>query len=772
MPNYQLHIKGLVQGVGFRPHVLKTARQYCVKGWVQNSNDGVYIEVSCDKEKAAAFFDEVIKNSPAGSIISSYRMKPVSERVHDGFTIMESTGHDTIDLLLPPDRAICPFCRQELSDPSNRRYRYPFITCVSCGPRYTIISGLPYDRKLTSMADMDTCPACRLEYSDPNDHRCHSQTQSCPDCPITLQVTDLSGLPETTGNEQVLKIIEQFLSAGKIVALKGIGGYLLLCDATSETAIATLRARKKRPAKPFAVLYPSLAMAEQDAEIGEHEKTALESAVAPVVICRLRDTPHTGISVESIAPGLSGIGVLLPYSPLLMLVSQDFNKPLVATSANLSGSPIIYEDEIAFRELRDIADITVSYNRNILVPADDSVVQFVSGGQPIWLRRARGLAPGYFPSPFLIDGCRLAMGAELKSSFALTVQNNLYISQYLGDQQSWASQLGYRHTLNHLLKLLDATPDRILLDRHPHYQVVALGRELAAEYDTPVQEVQHHLAHFSALLAEHGIFSSAEPILGIIWDGNGYGEDGQVWGGEAFLLEQDGFSRVAHLDYFPQLLGDKMNREPRLSAAALLPNHPEETALLKNMFSEQEWNYYEKLLRQEPDLLCSSMGRLLDGISAILGITFINRFEGEAAMKLEAKAIRHKGQEIPTYPIRINGRLLEWQPMLSAIIRDRQKGVPSEQIAASVFESLAMLVQELAIHIEVKTVAFSGGVFQNAFLVNRLKSRLQGHCRLLFHQRLSPNDECIGFGQLAYTCITNHKTIKTDQPCALPFQEK
>jgi hydrogenase maturation protein HypF len=752
MPTYHIHIGGLVQGVGFRPHVCKLAEEMQIKGWVCNSQDGVHIEYNAPENIANLFYKRLIHNPPRHSIITYKHMAETFPGEFTSFIIIPGRESNRPELLLTPDIAICDHCKREISDPSNRRYGYAFTTCLHCGPRYSIIKNLPYDRENTTMYNLPMCDHCSEEYKDLNNTRFFSQTNSCNDCPITMHLVDASAKELYYTQDIMPEVAAEKLKEGNIVAVKGIGGYLLLCDATNEEIILTLRNRKNRPNKPFALLYPDMAMADKDLYLRSEEIEAIKNWVAPIVLCRLKEKSGNNICTQLIAPGLDKLGLMLPYTPLLLLISQGFNRPLIATSGNISGSPVIYTEKEAYENLTDIADYILTYDRDIVTPQDDSVIQFTETRQKIILRRSRGLAPNYFPSPFEnITDCTLGMGGELKSAFALLAGNNLYVSQYLGHQENLESQNCFTTTLHHLMKLLKVTPRYILADKHPGYFVSQRGIELANEMDASLFFVQHHKAHFAAVLAENTLLHFTKPVLGIIWDGAGYGEDEQIWGGEVFMSENNEMERIAHLDYFPQLAGDKMNKEPRLSALSLLRYFPNQQNLVKKYFSSPEWEYYSKLIQQpSPHLLTSSMGRFIDGIAAILGLTFVNTYEGEAAMHLEAMARTCTLPIENYYTLPISNGCIKWQQLLAELLDDLQSGAEIRVIARKVFNSLAKVIESVSNHFENTRLAFSGGVFQNALLTDIIINLLSGKKHLYFHQQLSPNDECIGFGQIAY----------------------
>lgn len=750
MKTYHIHIKGLVQGVGFRPYVFREAALRGLNGIVYNSKDGVHIEINASEDEARSFYKQIIQAPPPNAILTSHTFVESGMNKYESFTITTGEGDTQPDLLIPPDYALCNNCRNEITDTKNRRYRYPFTTCLHCGPRYSIIRELPYERINSSMAIFSMCSDCKNEYEDMPGQRHYSQTNSCMHCAIPMHLYDKSRTEVSNVPADIFRLTENALKAGNIVAVKGMGGYLLLCDACNETAITMLRERKHRPLKPFALLYCDIAMAVQDVVISNEEKKALESKVAPIVLCKLKENPASGIISEAIAPGLDKIGLMFPSTSLLQIISHDFGMPLIATSANLSGSPVIYKDTDALEKLTGIADLILSYDREIMVPEDDSVLQVNATGHEIILRRGRGLSPNYFSPPFAnVNKCTLAMGGELKSAFAVQQGETLYVSQYLGNQENTDSQDAFTQTASHLMALLQVKPSILLADKHPGYFVTQHARELAIKYDLPLYEIQHHKAHFGAVLAENGLLEINKPVLGIIWDGTGYGDDSQVWGGEIMLYENNDIQRLAHLDYFPQLLGDKMSREPRLSALSLLKRFPDKLLLTRPLFSETEWKYYHQLIHQPASLLTSSMGRLVDAIASLTGTCQANTYEGEAAMKLESLA-RGCAEMVRTpYTIILEKNRINISAMLHEITEDIINGIPVEFIAKKFFFSLAGIVGTISEQTGIDCIAFSGGVFQNTLLTDMIIELYSHEKELFWHRQLSPNDECIGFGQLA-----------------------
>jgi len=756
MHSYHIHINGLVQGVGFRPFVCRVASSMQLNGWVSNTNNGVHIEFNAPEETAELFYNSILNNTPPNAIVTDHSIEKIPARSFSAFTIEQSNSDDKPDLLLTPDIALCSDCKDEILSATNRRSHYPFTTCLQCGPRYSIITALPYDRENTTMSNLRMCPECSAEYNDIHNRRHYSQTNSCKNCAIPMHLYDAVNHCICNDEKEIHDKIIASLKEGNIVAVKGIGGYLLLCDATNEIAIHTLRIRKHRVAKPLALLYAGIAMAQQDMQLRLFEIAALKDKSAPIVLCRLKENATNGICKEAIAPGLDKIGLMLAYTPLLLFIATAFGKPLIATSGNISGSPILYKDDNALENLFEVADLVLSYDRDIVAPQDDSVIQFTNRGQKIILRRSRGLAPNYFPNPFKeMTGVVLAMGAELKAAFAFQDQHKLYISQFLGDQSTLESQTCYKATLSHLTKLVKADPEQIVIDKHPNYFVSQYGKLIADSHDIPLQAIQHHKAHFGAVLAENNLLETNQRVLGIIWDGTGYGDDGQIWGGEIFMYEDHQMERLMHLDYFPQLLGDKMSKEPRLSALSLLKNMPQYQYLIQDYFSRQEWDYYQRLLQQPAVLLTSSMGRFLDGIAAILGVRSYNNYEGDAAMQLEAMARNCATNSDEFYRVQLVNDRLEWDGFLKELLEDHRQKMELAAIAKKVFFSLAKMVQQVSQYFKIDQLAFSGGVFQNALLVDMLIELMGSEKQLYFHQQLSPNDECIGFGQLACFSMLN-----------------
>lgn len=751
---WRLLINGKVQGVGFRPMVYRMATQSLIPGVVTNTASGVEVVFNTeDQAGATRFLAHILRHLPPNSIVTDSELQAVETRDFDRFCILTTAAAPVCTVQITPDLALCDNCRREIHNTGNRRYRYAFTSCTQCGPRYSIIRQLPYDRPETSMRDFKMCDACSIEYKTPDDRRFYAQTISCSDCGPTVRLhrPDLAPVK----NEAAIAGAIRMLLDGKTVAVKGMGGYLWLCDATNADTIRSLREKKRRPAKPFAVLYPDEDTLRQDVTLSEQTKEWLKGPVAPIVLLPLKQNPQTGIAASIIAPGLHLLGVMLPNTPLLELISAGVNRPLIATSANVSQSPIIYQDDIALNSVLGLADAMLSHDLEIAVPQDDSVVRFTESGRPIILRRSRGLAPVFIPSMPISTGQVLAMGAQLKSTMAYLQQEKINLSQYIGDLDDFETLERYEFIQQHLQQLTGARPEIILCDLHPGYTSTQLGEQMAARLKIPMIKIQHHEAHFAAVLGENGLHNTEEPVLGVIWDGTGYGTDGKIWGSEFFLWKRQKMERIGHLAYFPSLAGDKMAREPRLSALAVTP--AEYRDLLSSRFTPQEWTIYMALLASET-LETSSMGRLFDAVASWCGLCDISTYEGAAALLLETLAtsfLNEYKDYYHSYPLEFENNKINTNALVSFVIEDVRNGVDPAEIAARFHCSLVETIRLVARSSGTKQIAFSGGVFQNALLVTLIERHLGEEFHLFFHRQLSPNDECISFGQLVHWELMN-----------------
>ncbi|GAB4417055.1 MAG: carbamoyltransferase HypF [Bacteroidia bacterium] len=739
---YGLHIRGQVQGVGFRPFVYRLATTLGLSGWVCNDADGVHIAVNATAEGLAQFVAGLHTQAPALARITALDQACLPDEAFGGFGIRHSGDAQAFSVLLSPDFGLCPACRSELHDPGDRRYRYPFISCTHCGPRFSIVTALPYDRERSTMSVFALCPACQAEYDDVRDRRYYAQTTCCAACGVSL-------FGDAAASADPLAHAQHILRSGGIVAGKGIGGYLLLCDATDAAAVARLRARKQRPTKPFALLYPHLAMLDGDVVLTPTAEQLLTSPAAPIVLLPRRAAARSGLAAHVVAPGLDRLGVMLPYAPLLELLARDLDRPLVATSGNLSGSPIAYTTDQAQAYLGDIADAMLHHDREIVVPQDDSVVLLVPGQSlPVMVRRGRGYAPTVPDLAPPRHPEMLALGADLKAAFAWQRADSHYLSQYLGDLACYESQEQLEHVLRHLAGVFGTRPRCLLADAHPGYHSGQLAARLAADWEIPLERCFHHAAHFAAVLAENHLVETPESVLGIIWDGAGYGEDGQIWGGEILLYRDRRIERLDHVAYYPVLAGDQMARQPLLAALSIGRAQPAVLDRVRNMMQPTAWALYTSLLagvRQQT----SSMGRVFDAVAGVLGLATHNSYEGEAALLLEteASAWLAQGHDVQPFDLPADG-LLDAGAWLAAVCRALDDGQQPGAIAAQFHQTLVGVIAAVARRSGVRHLAFSGGVWQSALLLDMIHQQLRPEFDLWLHHHLPPGDECIAIGQL------------------------
>ncbi len=751
---FHLHIQGLVQGVGFRPLIYRLATAKGYKGFACNGNDGVHIEINATGKEAADFLQEILNNRPPLAAIHHHSIRETAEKKFSSFEIIESTAAGKPLIPLTPDYALCDDCRKEMNDHNNRRYQYPFITCTTCGPRYSITRAMPYDRKNTTMNAFTMCDECNKEYNSPADRRYYAQTSSCETCGIMLSLYDGKKQLIAKGNKESLEETIALLQQGNIIAVKGIGGYLLMTDATNEKTIEILRQRKHRPHKPFAVLFSSVEDAKRYCHIIEEETGWLQSPQSPIILAKVKEEAKGLLPLQAIAPGLNPLGIMVPYAPLLELLSKQLGKPLIATSANISGSPIIYDDEDALNNLAGVADYILSHNREILLPQDDSVIRLACiSKQPVIIRRARGLSPSYFDYTTQTNKTILATGALMKSSFAISSNHAVYISQYLGSTESYEAQQAYQHTLQHLQNILQVTPQIIVTDKHPQYFSHELANEIASQRNIEVKYVQHHKAHFAAVLAENDLLQT-ENVLGVIWDGTGLGNDGNMWGGEFFKYAGNEMLRCYYFDYFPVIAGDKTAQEPRIAALCATTGVWPVYDAIKEKFTVVEWKNYQSLI-QSANIHTSSVGRIFDAVASLLNICDKQTYEGEAAMLLQALAeeyVQKHGHSMDRSYFTEGSHYyrIPTATFLQRITEDIKKEKNKNYIAAKFHYSLVHLVDLIAQNTATKKLCFSGGVFQNILLVDMLQYHLSGKYDLYFHKQLSPNDESISFGQLVY----------------------
>jgi hydrogenase maturation protein HypF len=753
MQTIHIHIEGQVQGVGFRPFVYRLANEEQLTGWVSNGMDGVHIEVTGDEEIIQEFLGRLKAERPPLAIVEQINTREIATVQYPDFTIQESDEKEVPRLTLTPDTAICDDCRMELAERSDRRYDYPFISCVNCGPRFSVIQKLPYDRPYTSMAPFEMCDACSHEYNDPLDRRFFAQIITCPDCRVPLHLYNNSGVQISDNQQTIIKQSARLVSEGKVLAIKCTGGFLFMVDARNSEAILKLRERKSRPEKPFAIMYPTMDKLLEDTNPTEKEKALLSGRISPVVLLKLERNSFD-IKMDVFAPGLTNIGAMLPNNPLLQLIMDAIGHPVVATSANLSGSPVVFSNDIALEELPRFVDYILWHEQEITVPLDDSVMRVSEQGQQIIMRRGRGIAPS-----FAVDIHKngkghsyLAMGADLKSSFAFLHQDRMYVSQFLGNMESYVAQKNYRDVQDHLMKMFDVKPESIVVDMHPTYFSKEIGVEQKKKYKIPVFAVQHHFAHFAAVMMEHGMIDGREDVLGVVWDGTGWGTDEQIWGGEFFLRKDNAVSRYAYIHPYAHIAGDRMAMDTRIPALSVFGDIEEFNSLWEELFTPVELKLYRSLIEKKRRLT-TSMGRLFDAVACLTGLAESNNYEGQAAILVEQHA--RAFQQSITEPVLgyladdlIFSGSLDLSVMLRPIVMDVLEGASAGRIAYRFHLSLVQLIERVAKKSGVQTLCFSGGVFQNALLVDLLLEKMRNTHRLCFHENLSPNDENIAVGQI------------------------
>ncbi len=754
-----LEIEGTVQGVGFRPFVARLAARAGLRGWVRNDGRGVTIRVAGPRDGLDAFAAALQTEPPPAARIARLQERSAGD-VADlppmpavGFLILDSDADAPArTVAITPDLALCADCRRELADPRDRRHGYPFINCTNCGPRYSILRELPYDRPRTTMAGFPMCPACRSEYENPADRRYHAQPNACPVCGPQVELQDATGQALAT-RAAAIAAAAQALLAGRIVAVKGLGGFHLMVDAANEAAVRELRRRKHREEKPLAVMFPSLESLQTAAELSEADVRWLTSAAAPIVLVRRRTQAPLA---ETVAPGNPWIGALLPYAPLHVLLLDAVARPVVATSGNLSEEPLCIDDEEARQRLGTIADLFLVHNRPIARPVDDSVVRRAAAG-PVLLRRARGFAPAPFRLPEGAEATEplLCVGGHMKNTIAVTAGTNLVLSPHIGDLSNPVSMEAFRRAVTLLGSLYTERFARVVCDAHPDYASTRFAQNLGL----PVVTVQHHLAHILACLLEHG--GGPERVLGVAWDGTGYGPDGTVWGGEFIVVDRRERTarRVAHLLPFRLPGGEVAVREPRRSALGLLHvlfdgNVAQLEPLARALgFRDRDATVLLSLLdRGVQSPMTTSAGRLFDGVAALLGLRLQCSFEGQAAMEVEFAADPESQEEagliMPIIGPGLGGILqVDWRPVLAAILKDRSSVSPGV-LAARFHNALARCVLDLAVRVGIKTVVLSGGCFQNVRLLDTIHRALRSAgFNILCHRDLPPNDGGLSAGQ-------------------------
>jgi hydrogenase maturation protein HypF len=745
----QITVQGVVQGVGFRPFVYGLAQRLGLYGRVRNDTIGVVIDVEGDPAKVEAFLHTLVAAPPPLARIERLAAETKPVQHYTAFTIEESEVHEDKAVFVSPDIATCAACLRELHDPADRRYRYPFLNCTDCGPRFTIVVSLPYDRERTTMAAFPLCARCQAEYDDPADRRFHAQPTACPACGPRLRVVDAQG--REVAVDDPLAFIVTGLQGGKIVAVKGLGGYHLCCDALRHEVVQELRRRKGREAKPLAIMVPDLEAAQRLCQVSALEAALLTSPPRPIVLLRKRgDCPIA----EAVAPRHRDLGVMLPYTALHHLLLQRVRRPLVMTSGNLTDEPIAYEDEEAVQRLSGIAEYFLTHNRPIHMRCDDSVLRVVRG-QELPLRRARG----YGPLPIrLATPCAvpiLACGGHLKNTFCLAKGEHAFLSHHIGDLEDYATYRSFVEGIEHFKRLFDIAPQAVAHDLHPGYLSSQYARSLEG---LPHIAVQHHHAHVASCLAENRVEGA---VIGVAWDGTGYGADGRLWGGEFLLADLAHCERLAHLEEVPLPGGEQAIRQPwRMAAAYLHQVYGDAMEGLDLGFvrrlDRRAWPVIRQMLAKGVNSPpTSSAGRLFDAVAALLGLRDEVHYEGQAAVELEVLASE---DPVDVYPVRLRHDptplVVETQDIIRGVVRDLIKGEPAPRIAAKFHATLAAIILEVCRQLRTLTgqrrVALSGGVFQNVLLLTQAVSRLEAHgFEVYTHSQVPPNDGGIALGQVA-----------------------
>jgi len=739
-------VKGIVQGEGFRPFVYSLAHSLNLAGWVKNAAIGVLIEIEGPDSDIEQFCHYLSSQAPPLARIDSISQEDIPYQGISGFVILPSDGGER-DTLIAPDMAICPECLADMRDPNNRRYRYPFTNCTNCGPRFTIIESLPYDRPATTMRDFTLCDACDAEYHDPMNRRFHAQPNACPVCGPQMAFNNNEG-KHVSGD--VWQLADSALKKGEILAVKGLGGYHLVCDAQNEQAVKKLRSRKYRWDKPFAVMMPNIDTIKRFCLVNDEEEFLLNSRRRPIVLLQKKKGEELAFEV---APNNARLGVMLPYTPMHYLLMEQ-QIALIMTSGNISDEPIVYQDDEAFSRLAQIADSFLINNRPIFRRCDDSVVVFAADKARL-LRRSRGYAPQTL-SFNKVNQSILACGGEQKNTFCLTKGKKAFLSQHIGDLENLATLESFEKEIAYFQKMFAISPKVIAYDLHPEY----LSTKYALDYPGDVKTigVQHHHAHLASVLAEAGV---SEPVIGLIFDGTGYGTDGHLWGGEVLVGNAVSYSRAAHLDYVPMPGGAKAIREPwrmalsylaatigveGLGKHSLVKDFPDNWQLL--------WQTTQKGINAP---LTSGMGRLFDAVAACCGIGQKVNYEGQAAIELEQSIIP---QTANAYQFAIkqeqntDGYIIDWRPVFNSLIEDLASGQIIGAIAWRFHEAVINLALEICLILKEKlainTVALSGGVWQNIYLMEgTIKVLREAGFEVLSNSKVPTNDGGISYGQAA-----------------------
>jgi hydrogenase maturation protein HypF len=768
MQGLRVHISGIVQGVGFRPFVYNLATRLNLKGWVINTSAGVDIHIEGSQETLNSFIEKLSSEKPPLAAIDEIKIKEVPLENFTTFNIQHSTAIEGAFQPISSDVSICDDCLRELFDPTDRRFRYPFINCTNCGPRFTIIKDIPYDRPKTTMAGFALCPDCKKEYTDPTNRRFHAQPVACPVCGPKVWLENGSNVESQKsldGDEAIVQA-QKLLTAGKIIAIKGLGGFHLACDATNATAVTELRNRKLRVDKPFALMMPDLETVEQHCFVSEAERELLLSTARPIVL--LKRKPESNIARE-VAPAQDWLGVMLPYTPLhyLLFANPDLRlstfdlPPLVMTSGNLSEEPIAIGNDEARERLASLADAFLFHDRDIHIRCDDSVVRvFNPSGlrtthhAPITtypLRRSRGYSPFPVKLPFKVPQI-LATGSELKNTFCITNKNYAFLSHHIGDMENYETLKSFEQGVEHFERLFRVKPVAIACDLHPNYLATRYALERAQRENLPTFNIQHHHAHIAACMAEHGLDGS-RPVIGLAFDGTGYGDDGAIWGGEVLVADYRGYQRVGQLEYFPLPGGDAAIKKPARTALALLwslrLDWDDRLESVKEFCADDRTLLRTQLEKKINTPLTSSMGRLFDAAAALAGVRQSVNYEAQAAIEFEALADPLEGGK---YLFKWGQAKVQVRGAIESLTADALSGVPVPKISARFHNGLAEVCRVICLDVREKfsinEVALSGGVWQNITLLGRSLSLLRASgFRVYIHQQVPTNDGGLSLGQ-------------------------
>ena len=737
---YKINITGTVQGVGFRPFIYSLAQRYLLSGTVSNNSSGVEIIINSDTITLKQFLTAIEYEYPPLASIETIEHKKINYKAFDSFEIIKTQSKGDVVVNIPPDVSICKECEKELLDINNRRYQYPFINCTHCGVRYSIIHNLPYDRNKTSMKKFKMCKTCETEYNNPLDRRYHAQPIGCNDCGPKLELLDNLGKQIDIKTNEVDKTVS-LLKEGSILALKGVGGYHLVCDATNESTILKLRNRKKRETKPFAVMVRDIEMARELAVISKDEEKLLLSKERPIVIVKMKKK-HSSV----ISPNISYIGLLLPYTPLHLLLIDNINRPLVFTSANISNEPICTSLE-TLEKLHGVYDYILDHNRDIVNGCDDSVVMVVKE-QTIVIRRARGYAPMRVTLPFALKSNVLALGANQKNTIAIGFNNQVILSPHIGDLSSISSVEYYEKNIETLERIYDFKADIIAYDKHPNYESTKIANKIISnKAKIKGKEVQHHYSHILAVMAEKKI---KEKVFGVAFDGTGYGDDGMLWGGEFLVCDFDDCKRIASIDYFKLLGGTKAIKEPKRVALSLLFSlYGKEVFDLDNPttkeFSSLELqSYYITWEKGLNSPLSSSVGRIFDAVASLLGVCHIMSFEGESGMLLEEL---YDTSVTGYYSFAYENKKIDILPLIADLLKEKDIFVAVSKFFHTIVEIIAKVYEPYDL-----PLVLSGGVFQNRVLLNLVLNRFP---KAIISNMIPPNDGGIALGQVMSTINTS-----------------